>query len=65
MTFRDHRAPEPGIRCPVLKCIWNDPHDYSSTLAMEALDNHMVEKHPTTEWAKRVLARRAARGLTP
>lgn len=58
--FSDRRAPAPGLRCPVLKCFWTDARAYHDPGAMRALDDHMVEEHSETEWAKRVIARREA-----
>ena len=57
----DHPGrPAPGLRCPVLKCIWQDDRAYHDSGALSALDEHMVEAHPGTEWSRRVVARREA-----
>ena len=49
-----------GTRCAVTACAWRHERNAWTEGVMAAVDDHMVAEHPTTEWAKRVIARRAA-----
>jgi hypothetical protein len=45
-------------RCPVMTCGWRSTGRLWEPGQMRALDDHMVAHHPTTEWSRRVVARR-------
>jgi|GEM_PF-2120810 len=55
MTF----GPKPGSRCPVVECLWRPTKPMWEPGGTVEVDDHMVDRHPTTEWAKRVVMRRS------